>query len=130
VRVNDGLDKAPTKQLLSRFDAAHIQRFRVPAYILGGKHAKMLANIWKLYGTERTLALMDLFFDGNSFADDCGYSVEVFASQVPRLLMRLAATEIQRDRVDWEVECKEQHGGMCATAFAHDARRHIRRTAS
>jgi hypothetical protein len=121
---------APTRELLAHFDRCHVKKFRVPAYINGGKHAKMLANIWKLYGTDRTLALMDLFFAGNSFADDCGYSVEVFASQVPRLLMRLAATEIQRDRIDWEVECKEQHGGMCSTPFQHDARRHIRRTAS
>jgi hypothetical protein len=36
---------APTRELLAHFDRCHVKKFRVPAYINGGKHAKMLANI-------------------------------------------------------------------------------------
>lgn len=86
-------DKAPTRQLLAHFDTAHREKFGVPAYLVGGKHAKMLAEVWKLYGTERTLQLVDVFFEGNDFANDCGYSIEVFRSQVPRTLMLIVKRE-------------------------------------
>lgn len=91
--MNDDAEKAPTRLLLSRFDADHRAKFGVPAYIVGGKHAKMLADVWKVYGTERTEQLIDVFFEGNDFANDCGYSVEVFRSQVPRTLMLIIKRE-------------------------------------
>lgn len=42
------------------------------------------------------LQLIDVFFEGNDFADDAGYSVEVFRSQVPRTLMLIVKREDPR----------------------------------
>lgn len=114
-------DTAPTRQLLAHFDMAHREKFGVPAYPLGGKQAKQVAELWKVYGTARSLELMSLFFEGCAFADDCGYSVSVFTSQVPRLLMRMARKQIDSDA--WREECAEMHGGNCATAYVHSMRR-------
>lgn len=114
-------DKAPTRELLAHFDTAHRQKFGVPAYIVGGKHAKMLAEIWKLYGTARLEQLMDVFFEGNDFADDCGYSIEVFRSQVPRTLMQIVRREDHEQRIDWRFECQRLHQGRCGNPVMHAA---------
>lgn len=117
-------EKAPTKMLLSAFDQSHRQKFGVPAYIMGAKHATILARIWRLYGTERLVTIIDKFFEGNSFADDCGYSIEVFASQVPRTLMQLEREKAKRaqvTRIDWRAECEQHHEGRCGSATFHAA---------
>lgn len=86
---------APTRELLGHFDAEHRARLGVPAYIVGAKHAMIMKRIFDIYGTERLKELISVFFQGNSFADDAGYSVEVFASQVPRTLMQIERARMQ-----------------------------------
>lgn len=120
---------APTRQLLTYFDTAHKDATGHRALIAGAKHGMMLARVWRLYGDD-TYRLMDLFFAGNDFADEAGYSVGVFVSQVPRLLLRLGR---QRARVGseayyavaqaWMDECEAHHAGsMCANRREHERR--------
>lgn len=119
---------APTRELLSHFDRGHRDKFGLPAYPLGQKQAAILAAIWKLYGLEMTKALVTEFFAGNDFADDCGYSCQVFSSQVPRLLMKLKRRELDNVvLIDWFDECKRLHNGVCGGQYKHGMRMQIER---
>lgn len=117
-------DKAPTRELMATFDECHRSKFGVPAYPLSGRQAKVLADLWRVYGTALVERLIHTFFEGNSWADDTGYSVSVFASQVPRTLMQLERQKLKVVRFDWLAECRELHGGRCGNPVMHDAEMH------
>ncbi len=84
-------DKAPTKALLTLFDAAHVARFGIKAAITGAKDAALMARIYHARGQAETEALIRLFFESrDAFVMQAGFSVGVFSSQLPKLVLQLS----------------------------------------
>lgn len=115
--------QAPTRELLSYFDALHLEHLGERAVITGAKDAKILADLFHSHGLDRVKELMALFFQTDSeFVREAGYTVGVFRSQMPRLIVKsrqfrpkIVATK------DWRDECDALHGGRCTNVFFHEA---------
>lgn len=116
-------ESAPTRQLLRLFDELHQARFETPAEINGAKDATLLAGIWRKRGTAETERLIRAFFAlRDPWVVQHGFSVGVFKSQLPKLLVN-GTNGHARARVDWRDECQELHAGACTNVHFHEARK-------
>lgn len=115
-------DSAPTRELLSYFDALHVSRFGERAVIQGGKDAKLIAGLATSHGAERVKELMAVFFQvRDPFVAQAGYTVGVFVSQAGKLIARYPKAQ-QRPSEDWWDECKRLHKGTCESRYQHGLR--------
>lgn len=90
-----GQPKAPTRALLTLFDACHVERFGTKAAIDGGKDAAILAKLWRERAGDAVSieALIRAFFDTDDpWVRSRGYTVGVFKSQIGKLLAGFAQT--------------------------------------
>ena len=56
-------------------------------YHFTGKHASLIAGICRTYGNPEAMALWDLFLlSDDPFFKTCGYSIECFATSMPKLV--------------------------------------------
>lgn len=79
--------QAPTRELLSYFDALHVEHLGERAVINGGKDAKLLAGLCHSHGAERVKELMGLFFASeDEFLTRVGYTVGMFHSRMAGLI--------------------------------------------
>jgi hypothetical protein len=64
-----------------------------------GRDAVLIAPVLRQYGTERTLALLQKFFENaDQWTHERGYTIATFVSQIDRLLM--SETKLKRKRYD------------------------------
>lgn len=81
--------QAPTRELLTYFDALHLDHLGERAVINGGKDAKLLAGLCQSHGPERIKELMRLFFESDDeWIQQAGYTVGMFHSQAGKLIAR------------------------------------------
>ena len=89
-----GPPKAPTKELLTRFDDLHKATTGYKAVFSGAKDATQMARVWTSHGELVYDLMVDFFESEDPFIVDNGYSVGLFVSQAPKLLAHRA----RRDR--------------------------------
>ena len=110
--------------LLTYFDDLRRSALGVPAVIMPGKDAALLARLWKSHGEELVKDLMSDFFTARDpYVESVGYSVGVFLSQASKLLVRrVRRSHYQPEIVDWFEECKRLHGRSCNGREGHRIR--------
>jgi len=85
----------PIKELLTAFDLKHVEKFKAPANIQGGKDSQIMKRLLTTYGRERVLELIDLFFDcDDTFVHKAGFTVGVFQSKIASLIAQTAAPRV------------------------------------
>ncbi len=116
---------APTLSLLAHFDRRYrdLTGFKYP--VSRPKDPALLAQVYRDY-PDHAVELIDLFFETDDpFHEKAGWSVGVFRSQLPKLLMLLSQQQRQahiRSRLeDWRADCVARHGGRCGAPLAPDA---------
>lgn len=119
---------APTRELLTTFDRLHLATFGTRAIIHAGKDAKHLARLWRTHAGELDAMMQSFFARRDPYVEHAGYSVGVFVSQAPKLLMALAARPKQADTGDWFTDCHTIHAGRCGGRMAHHIQLKIDRT--
>jgi hypothetical protein len=76
------------KELMTYFHDKHLARVG-EKILLGGKDAKLFQDMLKAYPADQIKRMLDSFFASNhKFILDAGYTVGVFHSQIPKLLLR------------------------------------------
>ncbi len=111
---------APTRALLTRFDALHQQHFQSRAIIAAGKDAANLAKLWRSHG-DVVYDWMEAFFQARDpFVEARGYTVGMFVWFAPRLLVK--RTTARADYGGWHDECRALHDDRCGNAHFHAAK--------
>ncbi len=115
---------APTRELLTRFDDRHFERFGTRVGFNGAKDSKRMADLWRQrQGDPVTVEmLIDAFFQSrDKFILEAGFTVGVFISQIGKLVTRVPRETAPTEH--WEDECKRLHGGTCGNPSFHWAKR-------
>jgi hypothetical protein len=116
-------EPAPTRELLTYFDACHRVKLGVPAVVSAQKDAALLAVLWRQYPDQVRPLIARFFAERGTFAEQAGYTVGVFRSQFARLLVQWVKDERRSVAMDhdWWTECQQVHEGRCNGQYAHDA---------
>ena len=115
------MSRAPTRELLTHFDALHVEHLGERAVIQGAKDAKLLAGLCASHGPDRVKELMALFFaSDDEFIQQAGFTVGVFVSQCGKLIARHRRVKVPQ-RGEWRFECQRLHQGRCTNVTFHEA---------
>ena len=115
---------APTRQLLSAFDALHISAFGEKALICGARDGKLLADLWKSHPHLVEPLMAEFFRERDPWvAGTMGFTVPGFRHRFGALLAKHAPRLRQASAEDWREECARTCKEPCPTWFIHDLRR-------
>ena len=113
---------APTRQLLTAFDALHKQQFGERALISGARDGKLIADLWKSYPDLIEPLMAEFFRERDPWtASTLGFTVKAFMFRFPALLAKHAPRLRQASAEDWREECARVcNGRNCATQYLHE----------
>jgi hypothetical protein len=78
----------PIKTCLTYFDNAHLQKFKLPAKIDGGKDSAIMKRLIDRYGEPQVCEFIDRFFESDDefITQKTGFTVGAFSSRVAALV--------------------------------------------
>ncbi len=118
------MQAAPTRQLLTAFDALHKQQFGERALISGARDAKLISELWKSYPDLIEPLMAEFFRERDPWVmGTMGMTVKGFQYRFAALLAKHAPRLRQATAESWQDECARVCKVPCPTAYIHDLRR-------
>jgi len=93
-------EKSAHAQVIDHYFKLFEKKFGSKPDFNGGKDGRLFQQILKTHGKEKTIALLDLFFEiKDDFIENTGYTVGVFKSQINKLIIEDAKRRKKKEEV-------------------------------